>query len=88
MALEAKQLGETPFARPVETWVWPLTAAIVVGGSILFWSLVGLFWIATHPAEKAVVIWMAPAEAASVAEQSVESTLSVAAAGVRDDQAN
>jgi hypothetical protein len=88
MALDYEQHDESPFARPVETWVWPLTAAIVVGGSILFWSLAGLFWIATHPAEKAVVIWMAPAEAAAAADQPVESTLSIAAEGLRDDQAN
>lgn len=50
------------FARPIEAWAWPLTAAIVLGGSILFWSLAGLFWLATHPSERSVVIWMTPAE--------------------------
>jgi hypothetical protein len=46
----------------IEAWVWPVTAAIFVGGSILFWCLVGLFWLATHPAQGSVVIWMAPSE--------------------------
>ena len=52
-------LGE--WARSVDPWVWPITAAIVVGGILLFSSGAGLFWLALHPAERATVIWMPPA---------------------------
>ena len=52
-------LGE--WARSVDPWVWPITAAIVVGGILLFSSGASLFWLALHPAERATVIWMPPA---------------------------
>jgi hypothetical protein len=48
--------------RRADAWVWPLTAAIVMGGSILFWSLAGLFWLAARPSQPPIVIRMAPAE--------------------------
>jgi len=44
----------------LDPWVLPLTTAIVLGGSIVFWSLAALFWLAMHPAQKSVVIWMTP----------------------------
>jgi hypothetical protein len=62
MALQGESATGVPIRQTVEAWVWPLTAAIVLGGSILFWSLAALFWMAVHPAEKSVVIWMAPSE--------------------------
>jgi hypothetical protein len=58
--------------RPANAWVWPLTAAIVMGGSILFWSLVGLFWLAARPPEPPIVIRMAPSEIRSDAGDEVE----------------
>jgi hypothetical protein len=60
MAFQAESPMKSLFARPIEAWVWPMTAAIVLGGSILFWSFAGLFWLATHPTERSVVIWMTP----------------------------
>jgi hypothetical protein len=48
-----------------------MTAAIVVGGSLAFWSLAGMFWLATHPARQATVIWMQPA---AVQEAGAEQT--------------
>jgi hypothetical protein len=52
-----------------EAWVWPVTAAIVIGGSILFWCFVGLFWLATHPPKQSVVISVAPIEAQADQQQ-------------------
>jgi len=62
MAFRAESPMKSLFARPIEAWAWPLTAAIVLGGTVLFWSLAGLFWLATHPTERSVVIWMTSAE--------------------------
>ena len=56
-------LGE--WARSVDPWVWPITAAIVVGGILLFSSGASLFWLALHPAERATVIWIPPANTQS-----------------------
>ena len=61
MALQLESSRTTEQLRSLETWVWPMTAAIVVGGSLVFWSLAGMFWLATHPARQATVIWMQPA---------------------------
>lgn len=88
MTFRPESTVKSLFARPIEAWVWPLTAAIVLGGSILFWSLAGLFWLAMHPTERSVVIWMAPG---TNAEQRNEANISQAttAAENRDDaQAN
>ena len=52
-------LGE--WARSVDPWVWPITAAIVGGGILLFSSGASLFWLALHPVERATVIWIPPA---------------------------
>jgi len=49
--------------QPLEAWVWPLTAAIVVGGALVLASIAGMFWLATHPTRQATVIWMQPATA-------------------------
>ena len=46
--------------QPLETWIWPLTAAIVVGGVLVFSSVAGMFWLAMHPAQQSTVIWMQP----------------------------
>lgn len=48
-------------ASSIEAWIWPVTAAIVVSGSLVFWSLAGMFWLATHPVRQSTVIWMPPA---------------------------
>jgi hypothetical protein len=44
----------------VPGWVWPAMAAIVVAGSIFFWTLAGLIWLAARPARQPVVIWVPP----------------------------
>src|SRR5438876_6373280 len=46
--------------RSIEPWVWPATAAIVVGGSIISWTLIGTFWLA---AQRPIVIQLPAAEA-------------------------
>jgi hypothetical protein len=71
MALQLDSTYESEHPRPLEPWVWPMTAAIVVSGSLVFWSLVGMFWLATHPARQATVIWMQPA---AVQETGAEQT--------------
>ena len=47
--------------QPLEAWIWPLTAAIVVGGALVFSSVAGMFWLAMHPMQQSTVIWMQPA---------------------------
>jgi hypothetical protein len=87
MALQTNPSTDEPIWQTVEAWVWPLTAAIVLGGSILFWSLAGLFWLAAHPTEKSVVIWMAPTEMPS--EQREDALASTAILeNPRNDHAN
>jgi len=49
-----------------DPWIWPITAVIVMGGSILFWTFVGLFWLATHPAQRSVVVLMPPMDTTQV----------------------
>jgi hypothetical protein len=71
MALQLESSRTTEQLRSLETWVSPLTAAIVVGGSLVFWSLAGMFWLATHPVRQATVIWMQPA---AVQETGAEQT--------------
>jgi hypothetical protein len=58
--LQTKAFGIS--LRRADAWVWPLTAAIVMGGSILFWSLAGLFWLAARPSQPPIVIRMSPSE--------------------------
>ena len=65
MAFHADTTDLAEKVRSAEPWVWPMTAAIVIGGSVLFWSLAGLFWLAMHPAQQPVVIWMMPTEASA-----------------------
>jgi hypothetical protein len=88
MAFRTESTVKSLFARPIEAWVWPLTAAIVLGGSILFWSLAGLFWLAMHPAERSVVIWMAPGTNAEQRDEASASQVTTAAEGRDDAQAN
>ena len=45
----------------IEAWVWPAVAAVVVAGSIVFWALLGMFWLANRLAQQpSIVIWMPP----------------------------
>ena len=46
MAFHADTTDLAEKVRSAEPWVWPMTAAIVIGGSVLLWSLAGLFWLA------------------------------------------
>ena len=79
MALQVESADVTEHPRSLETWVWPMTAAIVVSGSLVFWSLVGMFWLAVHPTRQATVIWMQPAAAqATGTEQPATAHTSVA----------
>jgi ABC-type phosphate transport system auxiliary subunit len=55
------------WVRSVEPWVWPVTAGIVVTGTLMLCTLLGMFWLVARPARQApVVIWMpAPADVTS-----------------------
>jgi hypothetical protein len=56
----------------LDAWIWPMTAAILVGGTLVFSSFAGLFWLAAHPIRQSTVIWMQPAASqASLDEQSL-----------------
>lgn len=72
----------------LDPWILPVTAAIVLGGSIVFWSLAALFWLATHPAEKSVVIWMTAGTNAEQREETSVSQVTAAAEDRDDTQAN
>ena len=51
------------------TWALPLAAIILVAGSLLFWTCIGLLWLATRqPAQQPIVIWMPPSVNANTAE--------------------
>jgi hypothetical protein len=89
MALQAESACVSDRPSPLETWVWPMTAAIVVGGSLVFWSLAGMFWLAMHPARQATVIWMQPAATQEAgAERSATAHTSVALEKVSDVHTN
>ena len=61
MALPLESIGMSDQRRSLETWIWPVMAAIIIGGSLVFWSLAAMLWLATHPARESTVIWMQPA---------------------------
>jgi hypothetical protein len=72
MALQIESTSFSDRLSSLEAWIWPMTAAIAVGGALLFSSFVGLFWLAAHPVRQETVIWMQPAASqASPAEQPV-----------------
>ena len=51
------------------SWALPIAATILVAGSLLFWTCIGLFWLATRqPAQQPIVIWMPPSANATAAE--------------------
>ena len=51
----------------------PLAATILVGGSLLFWTCVGVLWLAARPAtQQPIVIWMPPAAEASSEQKGLE----------------
>jgi hypothetical protein len=77
MALPIESSFAEDARRSLEPWIWPLTAAIVVGGILLFASGAGLFWLATHPARQATVIWM-PAAQSTIADQTGATAPSIA----------
>jgi hypothetical protein len=66
MASHLETAETTLWRSPIDPWVWPAIAAIVMGGSILFWCFVGLFCLAMQPARPPIVVWPA---AASVQEE-------------------
>jgi hypothetical protein len=75
--------------QPLETWIWPLTAAIVIGGALVFSSVAGMFWLAMHPTQQSTVIWMQPATSqASDMEQSVASNTTTALENRPDARTN
>ncbi len=75
--------------EPLEAWIWPLTAAIVVGGALVFSSVAGMFWLAMHPAQQSTVIWMQPAPvSAGESDQLNTSATSVALENHSDARTN
>lgn len=75
--------------QPLETWVWPLTAAIVVGGVLVFSSVAGMFWLALHPMQQSTVIWMQPPPShISAEEQLVATDATTALENRRDARTN
>jgi hypothetical protein len=73
MELKSKTAAPAESLRITESWVWPLTAAIVIGGSILFWCFVGLFWLALRPVPQPVVIRVVHSDLAIKPAESVAS---------------
>ena len=72
MALPLESTSFSDRLGSLEAWVWPMTAAIVVGGALVFSSFVGLLWLAANPVQQSTVIWMQPATSpASAQEQPV-----------------
>jgi hypothetical protein len=66
-------------APALGSWALPAAAAILVAGSLLFWTCVGLVWLASRPASQApIVIWMPPATSSSVPDQASTAQLQTA----------
>lgn len=62
-SLNTSQLAE-PLAQP--GWVWPAVAAVLVVGSLLFWSLLGVLWLATRSQDsRPVIVYVQSAAPAS-----------------------
>jgi hypothetical protein len=52
------------------SWALPIAATILVAGSLLFWSCLGLLWLATRQSpQQPIVIWMPPATSPNATEQ-------------------
>jgi hypothetical protein len=73
MAPKPETATAAALPRLNEAWIWPVTAAIVIGGSILFWCFVGFFWLATHPPRQPVVIRLTPADEPAI-QRAIESS--------------
>ena len=85
MALPVESTSFSDRLGSLEAWVWPMTAAIVVGGTLVFSSFVGLLWLAAHPVQQSTVIWLQPATSpASALEQPVAANATTALEN-RDD---
>lgn len=72
MALKSETAAPAAPLRLTDAWIWPLTAAIVIGGSILFWCFVGLFWLAVRPMPQPVVIRVTQGESTNDPAKSID----------------
>jgi hypothetical protein len=89
MALPIESSFAEDARRSLEPWIWPVTAAIVVGGILLLACGAGLFWLATHPAPQATVIWMtSPTAQSTIADQTGATAPSIAWENRSDAHAN
>lgn len=62
MALPLEFMVAARRAAKSDAWILPMTAAVVVGGAVLFWSVAGLFWLAARPAQPQIVIRVVSSE--------------------------
>ncbi len=85
MALQIESTSFSDRLSSLEAWIWPMTAAIVVGGALVFSSLVGLFWLAAHPVQQSTVIWVQPPTSAASAEEQPVAANATTALENRDD---
>ncbi len=54
----------------VGSWALPIAAAILVAGSLMFWTCLGLVWLASRPAtQQPIVIWMPTAASSDIVQQ-------------------
>ena len=62
--------NSTPLPSPLASWALPATAAVLVAGSLVFWTCLGLFWLAARPnTPQPIVVWMPPVTQAVAADQ-------------------
>ena len=85
MALPVEATSFSDRVSSLEAWIWPMTAAIVVGGALVFSSFVGLLWLAAHPVQQSTVIWMQPATSQASAEEQPVAANATTALENRDD---
>jgi hypothetical protein len=48
---------------PMSSWALPMAATILVAGSLVFWTWLGMFWLASRPAPSAPIVIYMPAGA-------------------------
>ena len=52
-----------------QSWTLPIAATILVAGSLVFWTCLGLFWLAIRQSpSRPIVIWMPPAADGNAAQ--------------------
>jgi hypothetical protein len=75
-------------ASSIDAWVWPLIAAAIVSGTLVFWSLAAMFWLASHPLQQSTIVVVQPTENNTTVRPSVDRPAEAVDEEVRDVTSN